>query len=127
MTTRHGILLPVVDEATTLANDMKRWELGKTRRTDLDYPRPAVLRGLAAASAALGDEWLSDEMLGRYPQVARRAPDGIIRSVAAMAIGEVLLRGRGETSVPHPALDAAWRSVFPAAAAEPAAIPEVLA
>jgi hypothetical protein len=93
--------------------------------TDFDYPRPAALRGLAAARRALGDQPTADEMLRRCLQVAWQAPVDIVRRVAAMAVGEALLLDPGETSIPHADLDAAWRSLFPAAR-EPAAIRDVL-
>jgi tetratricopeptide (TPR) repeat protein len=94
--------------------------------TDFDYPRPAALRGLATVRRVLGDPAGADEMLGRCLHVARRAPGAVVRCVAAMAVGEALLRDARETSIPRAELEVAWRSLFPAEC-DPAAIREAVA
>jgi tetratricopeptide (TPR) repeat protein len=94
--------------------------------TDFDYPRPAALRGLATVRRVLGDAAGADEMLGRCLHVARQAPGLVVRRVAAMAVGEALLRDARETSIRRAELEIAWRSLFPAEC-DPAAIREAVA
>jgi len=88
--------------------------------SDVDYPRPAALRGLAMARRLLGDGNEADSLLRRCVEVAHSAEDQVIRMVAVIAVGEHLMDPQLASSIPRRELEDVWRSVYPDATTSPA-------